>query len=96
MLNHKDANCSETRLIPNPTGGKMQNKFGKKSFKHFDHLISNLPSEVRLPGIPSGDLNFMLGTNNVGKNCKNVFRHFVSFNLFCLEIVSNSKIMFSF
>ena len=72
MLNHKDTNCSETRLIPNSTGGKMQNKFGKKSFKHFDHLISNLPSEVRLPGIPSGDLNFMLGTNNVGKSCKNV------------------------
>ena len=67
MMNHKQTNGPETRLLPNFGNNKVQNKFGKKSFKHFDHLISNLPSEVRLPGIPTGDLNFMLGPNNAGK-----------------------------
>ena len=64
-MNHKDD--PESRLIPNPVaGGKVTKKFGK-SFKHFDHLISNLPNEVRLPGIPpSGDLNSVLGSNNAG------------------------------
>ena len=65
-MNHKATNGPEARLLPNIGNGKVQNKFGKKSFKHFDHLISNLPSEVRLPGIPSGDLNFVLGANNAG------------------------------
>ena len=64
-MNHKDD--PESRLMPNPpTGGKVQKKFGK-SFKHFDHLISNLQNEVRLPGIPpAGDLSCMLGSNITG------------------------------
>ena len=65
-MNHK--NDPESRLMPNPpASGKVQKKFGK-SFKHFDHLISNLPNEVRLPGIPpSGDhLSCMLSPNNAG------------------------------
>ena len=66
-MNHKANNDTEARLMPNFAGSKRQNKFGKKSFKHFDHLISNLPSEVRLPGIPSGDINSILGSSNAGK-----------------------------
>ena len=65
-MNHQDKHDLESRLMPKPTNGEVHKKKFGKSFKHFDHLMSNLPNEVRLPGIPSGDLGCVLGANNSG------------------------------
>ena len=58
-------NDPESLLMPRTSGGNVRNKFGK-SFKHFDHLIANLPSDVRLPGLPSGEQGSLSNTNILG------------------------------
>ena len=73
-MNHQDINEVEGRLLPPPlsSGKKTTKKFGK-SFKHFDNLISNLPNEVRLPGVPSGDIGCSLGSNGTGRLNVNIY-----------------------